>query len=102
MAFEGRVGDVGTVLRITVTEGGAPVDISSATTKQIKLRDPSGNVSTKTASFYSDGSDGIIQYTTVDGDLDEAGTWHLQAYLAITGWTGYSAPGRFELRNPLS
>ena len=43
------------------------------------MRKPSGTISTKTATFVSDGTDGKIHYTTVAGDLDETGMWKIQA-----------------------
>ena len=47
-------------------------------------------VLTKTASFYTDGSDGIIQYTTINGDLDTAGEWGVQAYIVSASGTWHS------------
>ena len=33
------------------------------------------------AVFKTDGTDGKVQYTTVDGDLNEVGTWRIQAII---------------------
>lgn len=105
--FEGRVGDIGTVLRVTLVElvdgVETEVDVSTASTKQIKLKDPSGNVTAKTASFYTDGTDGVLQYTTISGDFDEAGNWQMQPYVVLAaGWSGHGSPHRFVLRDVLS
>ena len=61
------------------------MDISTATVKQFILKKPSGSVVTKTASFDTDGTDGVLKYETVADDLDEDGTWQLQVRLVMTG-----------------
>jgi len=70
------VGDIGTIFEATIKDqAGAVVDISTATTKQILFKKPTGVVLTKTASFTTTGSDGKIRYTTIAGDLDVSGVW---------------------------
>jgi hypothetical protein len=88
MAFveQSHVNDIGTVFRVTVydttsTGGTTVADISLATTKQFTFKRPDGTTFDRVAVFTSDGSDGNIQYISVDGDLNIAGTWHLQAYV---------------------
>lgn len=85
-----HLNDIGTILRVTIkdkqSDGSSSVlDISGATTKQIILLKPGGDKLTKTASFYTDGSDGIIQYTTVEGDIDEVGRWQIQGSIVTSG-----------------
>ena len=46
-----HVSDIGTIIQITITEDGVALDISSATTKEIILKKPSGTLLTKTATF---------------------------------------------------
>jgi len=90
-------GLVGGILTTTVLENNAPLSLVAATTKQILITQPDGTVLTKTASFYTDGSDGILTYTTIAGDLVE-GTSSMRAYLVITGGiTGYSHTENFEV-----
>ena len=85
-ANEIRVGDIGTQFKVTIKDGTSVVDISSATsTKQIILKKPDGTKLTKAATFLSDGTDGIMYYSTVDGDLDVPGVWKLQGKVVITG-----------------
>lgn len=80
-ANEIHKGDIGTQFKVTIkNQTGTVVDLSGMSTKQILLKKPSGDILTKTASFFTDGSDGIIVYTTVDGDINEHGEWFLQAY----------------------
>lgn len=82
--WEIHKGDVGTLIRLIVTDHkGAVVDVSSATTKQILLQRPNGSVEAKAAVFSTDGSDGAVQYVTQAGDLDQVGDgWRAQARLA--------------------
>ncbi len=80
-----KLNDIGTTFTLTITDDdGVAVDITGATTKSIIFLKPDGVSETKTAAFGSDGSDGIISYTTVAGDLDTAGLWHVQAYVDIS------------------
>lgn len=90
MASKIHVGDIGTVFRLTITEDGAAVDVSLATTKQIKFLAPNGTLLTKTATFTTDGTDGQIEYATVADDLSLPGKWQIQAHVAISGWDGHS------------
>ena len=74
-----RYGDIGTIFRGTFyDEAGAIQSISDATSKYMIFRKPGGTVVWKTGSFFTDGSDGKLQYTTVSGDLNEVGKWQLQ------------------------
>lgn len=97
--------DVGTILTITVVDDdGVAVDISGATSKQIVFLKPDETVVTKTAVFVSDGSDGKIKYTTIAGDLDIVGLWHIQPLIDISaGDVIFHADyDHFEVLEPLS
>ena len=75
--------DYGQTLTITVkdTDTSAAADLSGYTTaQQVFFRDSDGNISSaKTAAFSSDGSDGVIEYTIADGDIDKSGVWEVCA-----------------------
>lgn len=75
------VGDIGGTIRLSVRGGSGVSDISSATTKEIKLQKPDETVLTKSAVFTTDGTDGLIEYVTVDGDIDQKGDWRVQAHI---------------------
>ena len=53
---------------------------------QILYRKPSG----ASDAWAADVSGTTVTYTTIDGDIDEAGTWELQAYVVLAAWTGSS------------
>ena len=97
-----HVGDVGTILERTVTDGGVAVDISTASVRQFILRKPSGAAATKTAAFSTDGSDGKLRYVTVADDLDQAGQWSLQVYLEMTAGKWHSDVAVFDVYPNLS
>lgn len=82
-----HLNDIGTVFKTTIKEGSSAVDISSATTKRIHFRKPNGTVVQQTASFFTDGTDGILTYTSVSSDLDVLGKWKLQGYVVLAAGT---------------
>jgi hypothetical protein len=85
MASEIHVGVVGLIFRATIEDqAGTAVNVATATTKQLKFEKPDGTDAAKTAAFYTDGTDGIIQYTTEAGDIDLAGDWKVQAYVVTS------------------
>ncbi len=88
---------VGTYLRVTITEDGEAIDISGATVKQIILKSPSGIVTTHTATFYTTGADGIMQYQTVADDLDESGDWRLQGRVQFSNGNWKTTRGVFTV-----
>lgn len=97
ISFDAIVGDIGTTFKVTITESGAVLNISGATTKEIKLQKPDGTTLTKTASFFTDGSDGIITYDSIDGDLSIKGLWKIQGSIVLTGTWHTSDIGTFKV-----
>lgn len=95
--------DIGVAVELTVKENGTAVNLSSVSTKQIILRDPTGAVTTHTATFTTDGTDGKIRYVTIAGDFATTGDWQAQGYLAgLTGFTGYTDVVGFTVRPNLA
>ena len=80
-----HVGDIGTRFIVTIEEDGSFVDISTASVKEIFLKARNGLLKTFTAGFISDGTDGKIFYDTLTGDLDEEGSWTIQARVVFSG-----------------
>ena len=104
MAFveQAHVNDIGTIFRVTVydttsTGGTTVADISSASTKKFTFKRPDGTTFERVAVFTNTGSDGLIQYATVDGDLNGPGTWHLQAYVVTSDGTWNTSVGYFKV-----
>lgn len=102
MAAEIHVDDVGTIFRVTVTdEDGAALDISAATLKQIVFEKPDETTTTKTASLDTDGTDGIMRYTTVSGDLDQAGRWKIQGVVGLPSGQWHTNVDTFKVKENL-
>ena len=93
--------DIGTKFVVTVKDGSSVVNISSASTKQIIIKKPGGATLTKSAVFSTDGTDGIIYYSAVSGDLDETGTYKIQGKVIITDGTFYTDIQSFKVHRNL-
>jgi hypothetical protein len=90
------------VIEFTVQEKGEIVDISSASaTKQIIFKKPDATTTTKSGSFVTNGTDGKFYYTTIAGDIDQAGAWQAQAYIVTGSFVGYSMPVAFTVNDNL-
>jgi len=63
------------VIQVEVLESDAVLDISTATATAILFTKPSGEIIERAASFLTDGTDGLITYTTLESDLDQKGIW---------------------------
>lgn len=91
-----HVGDIGTVLELALTDSDGVVDISAATVKDITLQRPDLTTVTRAGVFVTDGTDGLLTFTTIAGDLSLDGCYNLQVYLELASWDGYSNIGLFE------
>lgn len=67
------VGDVGTTIRVSTS-----YDLTNVTLAQLRFRKPDGSDMVKVATVKSPATEGILEYTTVADDLDDAGHWLVQ------------------------
>jgi hypothetical protein len=83
-------GAIGVKIVFRCTDGAAPVNavnIASATVKRLIFKKPNGSFQTVDAIFETDGSDGLLSYTTLDATfLTPYGTWQVQAYVEKPGY----------------
>lgn len=93
-----RVGAVGVLIRLTVQEGGAAKNLSTATTKEIHIYKPSGAEVERAATFTTNGADGQVQVVTQAGDLNEVGKYSAVVHLAMGSWSDCSSPYEFVVR----
>ena len=97
-ANEIHFNDIGTILTITLYDGTNIVDISAAEiVKTIIFGKPDGTSVSHTGTYTTDGTDGKMYYTTVDGDLDQRGWWKVQAKIVDSTGTWSSDIGNFEV-----
>lgn len=82
-ANEIHVGDIGTAFDVTLYDGDDVVDLTGYTSLIFNFIKPDGTCMPKTAVPKTDGTDGILRYITIIGDLDQAGTWILQAVVEL-------------------
>ena len=102
MACEIHLGDIGTIFRLTIVDcDDVFIDISSATTKTISFRKADGTTVTKTGVFYTNGTDGIIDYISVADDLDMSGSWKIQAFVILSTGEWSSDIGTFTVYDNL-
>lgn len=87
------VGDIGTEIILD-----CGMDLTGATGVVIHVRKPDGTVESWSAALYTiDGDQNYIKYTVVEGDLDQAGSYRVQAGLTLSGWTGRGETATFEV-----
>ena len=94
-----HVDDEGTYITLTIKNRNRnrPLNISGATVKQFKFQKPSDATFDVTALFVTDGSDGKLEYQWVEGDLDEEGTWNVQAYIEDAAGEWHSDIEEFDV-----
>jgi hypothetical protein len=76
-----------------------PRDISGTTTHELVFRKPPPDKSlmVKPATFVTDGNDGLLTITTIDGDLVPHGTFEVQAYLVKGAVQQYTEVSLFHV-----
>ena len=77
------VGSIGLTITLDTT-----TDLTLAPTTEIHWKSPSGATGTWVAAVV-DGTK--VQYSTIAGDIDEAGTWEFLAFVETAG--GFEGPG---------
>ena len=86
------VGDIGTVFSARILdENDAVVNISTATTLEMRFRKPGGIVVVQTAILETDGSDGKMRYVSIASDIDTDGAWRSQGHVSFPGDLNYSS-----------
>jgi hypothetical protein len=101
-ANEIHLEDIGTIFEITLKDGDAIVDLQLATTMEILFLPPNKVAVTQTAVHKTDGSDGIIQYTTLADDLDQVGRWKIQAHVILPAGEWKSDVAEFKVHSNLT
>ena len=82
----------------------APYSISTATTKEIRLQNPSGTTVVKPGLLITDGTDGLLHYQANNTDFTAAdiGFWKIQGRVVNSDGTEFSTePEKFEVTEKL-
>jgi hypothetical protein len=77
--------NVGSTIQLTVLDGGVAVDLTTATSVSLRFKKPDGNVFDRDGDISSAPDDGLVEYVTVAGDIDQDGVWQLQATVEMGG-----------------
>lgn len=96
-----RIGDVGAILEVTLTNKGTVVDLTGNSVLEIILKKPDGTKLTKTGVLSGLPTAGVIKYTTVAGDLNQSGEWKIEAHVTIPSGDFRSEIGSFIVEPPL-
>jgi hypothetical protein len=100
------VDDIGTTIRVTVQECIddvlTVVDVSGQSAMSFFFKKPDDSVVTETPVFTDDGVDGQIEHTFLVGEVDQIGTWSIQAEVTLPSGTWRTTIDSFEVREKLS
>jgi len=103
MACAGQlhVGDVGSLIRVTVTECGQPFNAQGGTASML-FQAPDGTVTARSAQPETDGRDGVFVYLTQEGDLRVDGPWRGQVQVILPSGTWTSDTFAFQVAATLN
>lgn len=91
------LGDYGIPLEVTITVNGVAHDISDATTMGLDFKKPDGSTISRTPTFKTDGTDGVLTYTFTTGELDIVGEWKYQIYVVTPTSGRHTEHGSLEV-----
>lgn len=77
------VDDIGTIFRGTVYDQDENVVNIASGVYTFTFKKPDGNIVSKSGTLYTDGSDGILQYSAESGLLNLKGKWQLQCLVQL-------------------
>lgn len=97
MSCEIHVNDIGTRFLATIKDCDEVVNVSGAPYLNFTFKKPDDSLITRSASIYTNGTDGKIYYDTVAGDLDQAGLYKLQGQVALASGTFYTDIYNFKV-----
>lgn len=82
---------------LVTDQDGNPINMRPASQITMIFLAPNGVTFERPASLLTHGLDGNVQYTTVDTDLIQAGTYQLQVRYTIAGKTQTTRRGKFTV-----
>jgi len=91
MTADLHVGDIGTPLRFTIKESGAPADISGYDWLILHLEKKDKTLIDRSLTPVTDGKDGKVQYITELGDIDQKGNWRAQIFYGDTSGSWHTS-----------
>lgn len=92
-----HVGDIGTAFCVALEDCDGIVSLVGASNIEYTMTKPDGSSVVKTATLFTDGTDGKVVYNTVAGDLDQVGIWKLQVKVTLPTGTWNSNIEKFRV-----
>ena len=92
MSDKSYVRDIGTILEVD-----CGIDISAATTHNLMIQKPDLTAVELVGIVYNSN---YIRYTTIDGDLDQAGVYRIQSKIVISAWEGLGETAKLRIYDP--
>jgi hypothetical protein len=93
-----QIGATNLAIKLLIKEGNSALNISSASTLTMYIEKPDNTVISASASLFTNGTDGImVYYTSSSTILNQAGQYNAQAYIVMSGFTGYTTPVHFTV-----
>lgn len=68
-----------------------------ATNLQMQFQTPRENIVTESASFHTDGTDNLLNFTVEEDNLGVVGVWRVRAKYVISGGTKHTTWAQFEV-----
>jgi hypothetical protein len=98
-----QASDIGSIIRFTIKELGAILDVSTAEVKRIFFQKRDKTVVIVNALFTTDGTDGKIEYITSGSDfLVPSGKWKGQGYVEMAGGSWHTSIVDIEVGSNLA
>jgi len=101
MALEIRKNNIGIQFIVTISNGDDIEDLNEYDDREIIFKKPNKTILTKSATLYTDGSDGKMYCVSEEGDLDIIGIYQIQARLATTLVEYTTSIGSFRVQKNL-
>ena len=93
-----HINDVDTIFETEIRDNtNSVVDISSASIKNFLFSKPNLSIVTRTGVFTTDGTDGLLRYNTLSGDINAIGIWCYQIDIAFSGGHWHSDTTQFRV-----
>jgi len=101
--YEVHVGDIGTIVKVTIQEEGVAINLTDATTMKIKFQRKDKTTFEMDALIWEDDPEqGIIYCLSVEDTFDLKGEWSIQGYVIFPTGEWHTAKETFTVEDNIS
>ena len=97
MTDEVHVGDIGTIIRISIVERSLPLDLTDATVIKIKFKKKDRSTFMVDGSVYGPATDGVIQCISDTTYFTSKGKVSVQVYIEYPSGKWHTSEAEFEV-----